>query len=305
MNHEEQISRMQSEGLIDDRQAELLRSAIQGAASEPPDKPTRFSRWLLTILIAIILVLVAAVVFSSGSDPETIQNISQTLNQPGSTGNMNRNLSVSLSIILILIIPLLAITWLYNSIVGKEEKTMESWAQVEAAYQRRADLIPALVETVSRYVKHEQKTLEQVIGARAESVTGSEADVDRLLMAQKRAIELLHSQTGQVPTDESLLADLAKAQTMVGKSALQLIAVAEAYPQLRASDQFLELQAQFEGSENRILTARNRFNEAVEEFNGAIRKLPGSLIANIGRFQRKAYFRADAGSAQSPQRIWN
>ncbi len=96
MNHEEQISRMQSEGLIDDRQAELLRSAFQGAASDPPDKPSRFSRWLLTILITIILALVAALAFSSGSDPETLQNISQTLNQPGSTGN----LSVSLSIIL-------------------------------------------------------------------------------------------------------------------------------------------------------------------------------------------------------------
>lgn len=217
---------------------------------------------------------------------------------------MNRNLSASLGIALILIIPLMVIAWLYNSIVGHEEKTMESWAQVEAAYQRRADLIPALVETVSKYVKHEQSTLEQIAEARAAAKPTTDADVDQLLKAQKQATELLRAQLGKAPTDETRLADLAKAQAIVGKSAHQLMAVAESYPQLRASDQFLELQAQFEGTENRILTARNRFNEAVEEYNGSIRKLPGSLIAGIGHFQRKAYFKADADSAVTPERKW-
>jgi LemA protein len=304
VNHEENISRMLAEGLISERQADLLRSAVQGAATEPTAATPRPAQHLLPILITVALVILIVILFSSGSQPEAIQDISQTLNQPGSTGNMNRNLSATLGIALILIIPLVVIAWLYNSIVSKEEKTMESWAQVEAVYQRRADLIPALVETVSRYVKHEQKTMERVTEARAESPPNPEAEVDQLLKAQKQATELLHAQLGKTPTDEAMLTKLTKAQVIVGKSVHQLIAVAEAYPQLRASDQFLELQAQFEGTENRILTARSRFNEAVEEYNGGIRKLPGSLIAGIGHFQRKAYFRADAGSAKTPERKW-
>jgi LemA protein len=301
VNHEENISRMLEEGLISDGQADVLRSAVQGAVTEPPDATSR----LLPVTITVALVILAGMLFSCSSQPEAIHDISQTLNQLGSTGNMNRNLSSSLSIALILIIPLIVIVWLYNSIVSKEEKSIESWAQVEAAYQRRADLIPALVETVSKYVKHEQKTMAQVAAARAEPSPNPEAEVDQLLNAQKQATELLHAQFGKTSTDETKFSNLIKAQALVGKRMRKLIAVAEAYPQLRASDQFLELQAQFEGTENRILTARNRFNEAVEEYNGAIRRLPGRLIADIGRFQRKAYFRAEAGSAQTPERKWN
>ncbi|WP_301102984.1 LemA family protein [Propionivibrio sp.] len=302
VTHEENIRRMQSEGLINDRQADLLRSAVQGPASASPAPEPHPARWLLPILAAVILLILAVMLLSAGTETEAIQDIAQTLNQPGSTAHMNRNLTSVLGIALILIMPLLVLTWLYNSIVSQEEKAMESWAQVEAAYQRRADLIPALVETVSRYVKHEQAALEQVTANRAQ--TTPDADVDQLLKAQKQANELLRAQLGKAPTDEKLLADLANAQTIVGKRAQQLIAVAEAYPQLRASDQFLQLQAQFEGTENRILTARNRFNETVETYNASIRKLPGSLIAGIGHFQRKAYFKAAAVSAQTPERKW-
>ena len=179
---------------------------------------------------------------------------------------------------------------------------MESWAQVEAAYQRRADLIPALIDTVARYVKHEQNTLTSVVEARNDA---AEAIAGRLLKAQQQSSKLAQVQSGKVPTDEMQVKDLAEAQGEVGDIARRLLAVAESYPQLRASDQFLELQAQFEGTENRILAARNRFNEAVEIYNAAIRKLPGSLVASLGNFQRKAYFRADSGNAQTPERRWN
>jgi LemA protein len=250
------------------------------------------------------LVLPIALILSPVSMAETVQDIAQTLNQPGSTGAMNSNISTFLGIALLLGLPLLVIVWLYNGLVDKEENTLKSWAQVEAAYQRRADLIPALVEAVARYVKHEQATFAQVAEERAQTATVSPAELDRLVQAQKQASEMLLSHRGKTPTDDGLLAELANAQAIVGKSARGLIAMAESYPQLRASDQFLELQAQFEGTENRILTARNRFDEAVENYNGAIRKLPGSLLASIGNFQRKAYFRADAASARTPERQW-
>lgn len=259
----------------------------------------------LTITVVILLAVPCLIFLISCSDPETVQDIPQTLNQTGSTGDMNRALSQSSSIVLILIIPFIVIVWLYNNLIGKEERTLESWAQVEASYQRRADLIPALVETVSKYIQHERNTLSVISEVRAATDSDPAAEVDQLLQAQNQAAELLRAQFGKTPTDEAMLADLAKAQAMVGKSARQLLAVAESYPQLRASDQFLELQAQFEGTENRILTARSRFNEAVEEYNGAIRKLPGSLIAGLAHLQRKAYFRADAGSNQAPERQWN
>lgn len=214
---------------------------------------------------------------------------------------MSRQLNSLLGIATVLVIPLILVVWLYNNMVGKEEKVMESWAQVEASYQRRADLIPALVETVARYMKHEQATLNQVAEARANPQT----EVDSLLQTQKQAAELMQTQQGKMPTDEAHLDELTKAQARIGKAARRLMAVVEAYPQLRASDQFLELQAQFEGTENRILTARNRFNEAVETYNDAIRKIPGSLIAGLGQFNRKAYFKADVASAQAPVRKWD
>ncbi len=303
VNHKENINRMLTQGLISERQADLLTSAVQRVSITPPAIDNHPIKKLLPILCTIAFVILAVMIFFSDTEPETIQNISQTLNQAGSVANMNNNLSTPLSIALILIIPLMIISWLYNSIVSKEEKTMESWSQVEAAYQRRADLIPALMETVSKYVKHEQETLDQVTEARADANTATQ--VETLLQAQKQASDLLRAQQGKAPTDEAMLADLTKAQAVISQSAHKLIAVAEAYPQLRASDQFLELQAQFEGTENRILTARNRFNEAVEEYNAAIRKLPGSVIAGIGHFQRKAYFKADAASAQTPEIKWD
>jgi len=301
VNHEENIKRMVVEGLISERQADLLKSAVQGVAVAPSAAAASPKQWLLPMLIIMLLVILGFMFFSTSPEPETIQNVSQTLNQTGSTGHMNRQLSAILGIAILFIIPLIMVVWLYNSIVGKEEKTMESWSQVEASYQRRADLIPILIETVAKYVKHEQSTLDQVTEARA----NPDIEVEALLQAQNQAIALLQAQQGKVPTDEAVLADLTKVQAIIGKSAGKLMAVAESYPQLRASDQFLELQAQFEGTENRILTARVRFNEAVEAYNSAIRKMPGSLIAGFGQFQRKAYFKADVASAQTPERKWD
>lgn len=262
-------------------------------------------RLLLGLLpaLSLLLMILPALLFSvPGAEAEVIQDISQTLNQPGNTGHMNNKLGILISLILVLIVPLAILVWLYNGIVGNEERTMEGWAQVEAAYQRRADLIPALIDTVARYVRHEQNTLTAVTEARNDAV---EVIAGRLLEAQQQTAKLAQVQSGKVPTDEMQIKALAQAQGDVGHVARRLLAVAESYPQLRASDQFLELQAQFEGTENRILAARNRFNEAVEIYNAAIRKVPGSLIASLGNFQRKAYFRADSGNAQAPERRWN
>ncbi len=291
---------MAAEGLISERQAELLKSAVQRIEIAENTSTIKPRQWALPVLIVGFLVLLGLMFFSGNPEPETIQNVSETLNQAGSTGKMNRQLSTTLGIALLLIIPLIIIVWLYNSIVNKEEKTMESWAQVEAAYQRRADLVPMLIETVSKFMKHEIKTLEQVTNARSNNLADTQEDIQRLILSQKNATDMLNEHIGKVPTDDAKLESLAKAQATVSKNMHQIFAVAESYPQLRSQENFIALQDQLEGTENRINTVRMIFNEAAGEYNAAIRRLPGSLIASIGNFKRKAYFKADETADKKP-----
>jgi LemA protein len=202
--------------------------------------------------------------------------------------------------LLFLVLPLVVWTLLYNSLVGKEERVLEAWAQVETSYQRRSDLVPALVETVSRYLRHERETLERVTEERSEGLSGLQAMTEDLVQAQQRSAELLREHAGQPPEDEEALLALSQAQAQVGAQMRRFFGLTESYPQLRSADQFLRLQAQLEGTENRINVARSRFNESVRDFNRSIRALPGSLVAAAGDFRRKAYFRADEESHQVP-----
>ena len=168
----------------------------------------------------------------------------------------------------------------YNGLVKSQESVEAAWSQVENVYQRRADLIPNLVETVKGYAKHEQETLEGVIEARA------------------NATKVTIDPTNMTPED---LQKYQAAQGDVTNALSKLIAVAEAYPDLKANQNFLELQSQLEGTENRITVERNKFNEAAQTYNTKRRTFPTNIIAGIFGFGDKPYFQAQEGADKAPK----
>jgi LemA protein len=168
----------------------------------------------------------------------------------------------------------------YNGFVQQEENVKTAWSQVENDYQRRADLIPNLVETVKGYAKHEQQTLEGVIEARA-NATSVKIDASNM--------------------DEQALKKFQDAQGELSSALSRLIAVSEAYPDLKANQNFLELQSQLEGTENRITVSRRDFNKAAQDYNTAVRTFPGNLLAGLFGFNQKPYFEAQAGADKAPK----
>lgn len=184
----------------------------------------------------------------------------------------------------------------YNSLVSKEEAVLSAWAQVESNYQRRNDLIPSLVRTVSHYLEHESKTLIGVVGERNKGLSALDQATKNLTIAQEESTQQLKAIGVNPPSENQILSKLTQAQRKVGLSMRQLLAVVESYPTLKSSDQFLRLQAQLEGSENRINVARMFFNDTAREYNASIRRLPYRLIAEVEGMQRKAYFTADEGA---------
>lgn len=183
---------------------------------------------------------------------------------------------------LILAIVAVVVIWAisgYNGLVSLDEKVSSQWANVETTYQRRADLIPNLVNTVKGYAAHEQETLAAVTEARANATsisvdpsTATAEDMERYMAAQQE----------------------------VGSALGRLIAISESYPDLKANQNFLELQSQLEGTENRISTERKRYNEIVKEFNVKCRRFPTNIIAGIFGFDLKSMFEAQEGSEVAP-----
>ncbi|ADW17774.1 LemA family protein [Desulfobulbus propionicus DSM 2032] len=170
----------------------------------------------------------------------------------------------------------------YNSLQQKEEAVFKAWADIEANLQRRADLIPNLVETVKGYAAHEQATLEAVISARAKATS-----------VQLSTKDLSNPATMQ---------QLQEAQGGLSSALARLMVVAEQYPDLKANQNFLDLQNQLEGTENRINVSRQRYNQAVETFNAAIRRFPESLTNNLLlHLERKEYFKAAPESREAPK----
>ena len=168
----------------------------------------------------------------------------------------------------------------YNNMVQKGEEVSKQWAQVENVYQRRLDLIPNLVNTVKGYADFERETLSEVIEARA-SATQVKVDPDNL---SPEAIQQFQNAQGAL------------------SSALgRLMVVVERYPDLKANQNFLELQAQLEGTENRIAVERNRFNEVARDYNVYIKSFPQNLLAGMYGFEPKTFFEADAGASKAPQ----
>lgn len=168
----------------------------------------------------------------------------------------------------------------YNGMVSADEGVQSAWSQVENVYQRRADLIPNLVATVKGYAEHESGTLEAVVAARAKA-TQTTVDPSQL-------------------TAENI-AKFQAAQGELGSALGRLLVTVERYPDLKANQNFLELQAQLEGTENRISTERMKFNETAKSYNTLIRSFPQNILASIFSFTSKGYFKAAEGSENAPK----
>lgn len=185
------------------------------------------------------------------------------------------------TIIILAVVAIVAIWGItgYNGMVKADEAVSTAWSNVENQYQRRADLIPNLVNTVKGYAAHEKETLDAVISARTRA-TQVTVDADNL-------------------TPEKLQ-EFQKAQGEVGSALGRLLAITEAYPELKANQNFLELQAQLEGTENRISVERRNFNDAAKSYNTSIRTFPRNLLAGMFGFEKRPYFEAQEGAEQAP-----
>lgn len=187
-----------------------------------------------------------------------------------------------LGIVIVVAILVIFVFWgigTYNSLVSKEEAVKAQWANVENVYQRRADLIPNLVATVKGYATHEEKTLTEVTEARAKA-TQVVINPSKLNDANVSAYE--------------------NAQNGLTSALSRLLVSVERYPDLKANQNFLDLQSQLEGTENRIAVERRKYNEVAQQFNTTIRSFPANLIAGIGSFEMKGYFKSNESASVAP-----
>lgn len=192
---------------------------------------------------------------------------------------MKKNKGLIITVVVIALVAIWGISS-YNGLVSMDENVSNQWANVETQYQRRSDLIPNLVNTVKGYAKHESETLESVMAAR--------------------------SQATQVKIDPSnctpqQLAAYQKAQGDVTTALGKLLAITENYPDLKANQNFLELQSQLEGTENRINVARKDFNDTAKKYNTSLRSFPRNIVASMFGFEKRAYFEAEAGAEKAPK----
>ena len=180
----------------------------------------------------------------------------------------------------VIAIVLLRGVWGYNGLVNDSENVDNNWANVETQYQRRADLIPNLVNTVKGYATHEKETLEGVMKARSEA---TQTKVDPTNLTPQK------------------LAEYQKAQAGISQALGRLMVIQERYPDLKANQNFQELQAQLEGTENRINVARKDFNDAAKKYNVSIRSFPKNILAKMFGFEKKVYFEAQSGAEKAPE----
>ena len=193
---------------------------------------------------------------------------------------MNKKVIVLIAVAVVLLGSFVWVKNVYNNLVTSDENTQSAWSQVENVYQRRADLIPNLIATVKGYAAHESETLESVVAARAKAT--------------------------QVTIDPESLSseDIAKyneAHGELGNALGRLLLIQENYPDLKANQNFRDLQAQLEGTENRIATERMKFNQAVQNYNTEIRRFPSNIIASMFGFEKKGYFEANSGAENAPK----
>ena len=193
---------------------------------------------------------------------------------------MKKSLVTLLVVAGAILLIVVSLTGRYNRLVTLEEGVTAAWSQVENVYQRRADLIPNLVNTVKGYADFEQKTLTQVIEARAKATS---VTIDPTNMT------------------EASMQQFQQAQDGLGSALSRLMVVIERYPDLKANQNFMDLQAQLEGTENRITVERRAFNETAQAYNTQIRRFPNNILAGLFGFDKKAYFQAESGAEQAPE----
>ena len=192
-----------------------------------------------------------------------------------------RNLLIGLGIAAaVMLLGFVTFGGMHNQLVAADEQVAGAWGQVQNVYQRRVDLIPNLVETVKGYASHERQTLESVINARAKA-------------SQVRL-------SPEALNDPEALSKFQQAQQELSGALSRLLVVVERYPDLKANQNFLALQSQLEGTENRITVERMHFNEAAQQFNTLRRSFPTNIVAGLEGFKEKAYFKADEGAAKVP-----
>lgn len=196
-----------------------------------------------------------------------------------STKNLSKGTITLVAIGIVVLLLVAGTLTTYNGLVAKDEAVSTSWGNVQAQYQRRSDLIPNLVSTVKGYAKHESQTLENVVTARAKAT-----------QVTVEAEELTPEKMKQVQAAQGELS------AALGK----LLAISESYPELKANENFSELQAQLEGTENRINESRLKYNNAVQEYNVSVRRFPANIVAGMFGFEKKTMFEADATAQEAP-----
>ena len=195
---------------------------------------------------------------------------------------MSKGVLITIAVLAIIAFAVVGLVGKYNSMVGLQEDVDGQWGNVQNVYQRRADLIPNLVETVKGYAAHENETFVAVIEARA------------------KATQVSAEITPDALDDPLLLQKFQQAQDGLSQALGRLMVVIERYPDLKANQNFLELQNQLEGTENRIAVERRRFNDVARSYNTTIRRFPASVVAGMFGFEKRAYFEAAAGAEQAP-----
>ena len=193
---------------------------------------------------------------------------------------MNKKTIVWIAVAVVLLGSFVWVKNTYNNLVTSDENTQSAWSQVENVYQRRADLIPNLVSTVKGYAAHESETLESVVAARS------------------KATQVTIDPTSLNSED---IARFNEAQGELSNALGRLLMIQENYPDLKANQNFRDLQAQLEGTENRIATERMKFNQTVQDYNTKIRRFPTNIFASIFGFEKKGYFEANSGAENAPK----
>lgn len=199
------------------------------------------------------------------------------------SGRMKMGCAVVLAVVVLVVIVSVAVVWRsYNGIIERSESVNQQWSQVENVYQRRYDLIPNLVETVKGYAAHERETLEAVTEARAK--VGGVMNMSPEMLNDPQALERFN-----------------QAQAGLAGALQRLMVVVERYPDLKANENFLALQSQLEGTENRIAVERKKYNEVVQVYNVYVKKFPRVLIARLFGYGERAYFKAAADAQEAPK----
>lgn len=193
---------------------------------------------------------------------------------------MNKKTIILIAVAIVLLGSFVWVKNAYNNLVTSDEHAQSAWSQVENVYQRRADLIPNLVSTVKGYAAHESETLESVVAARAKA---TQLTIDPASLSSED------------------IARYNEAQGELGNALGRLLLIQENYPDLKANQNFRDLQTQLEGTENRIAVERMKFNQAVKDYNTLIRRFPNNIIASMFGFEKKGYFEANSGAENAPK----